>query len=424
MTALRGILAIVMLAVVTTGGWMAPAHAVTRQDTMVNGIAVYRFIWEDSKGLRRSISLKKEGSGNSGHGGYAVQATYRYIDNGVTKTALINAPTGDGFGYFVSHERYRKFSDGDSSPIAQKIFGRGDSPLGRGFAVATRTVASAPNKGIIQFRLTYPRYGTIDATTFNPNTGEDDPPLSTNPALYTLYDLPVQITWYFQDGKDHPRIVTRVNMMNVPGPDRVSFDVRGPYGKLDFDLGSNPIRQVLWGDRFHFKTTSTPLKRSSTWVWTQTNSGARYNSLIADRFEMGLIEPRPFSKSGLNDGYSDGRGKNSATYFNGNGCPDPVQRIPCDYEWPYQSSQYELPYDNQNGTTTSEKIAWGSAPYYGMSVTSTYDGTTSVPFVGFPTSKIIQYHVCLVLGRLVPGGLTRMTAVQGQGYNCAETSPD
>ena len=50
----------------------------------------------------------------------------------------------------------------------------------------------------------------------------------TNPTKSKLYQLPVTITWIFQDRKDYPRINIRVGLNNIPGPDRVNFDLRAP----------------------------------------------------------------------------------------------------------------------------------------------------------------------------------------------------
>lgn len=400
-----------------------PASAVTMTQTVVDGLKVYRYAWTDSQGRPRTLSLKIEGSGNPGHGGYAVAATYDYLSGGVWRRQTVKpSVAGDGFGYFVSHERERLFADGASATIAAKIFHVDDSPLGRGFAVSASRPATGPRKGIIRFSLTYSHYGTIAANGIDPETGNDRPPLGVSRALFKNYTLPVEISWYFQDGADFPRIRTQLRLDSVPGPDRVSFDLRGPYGKLDFDGGANAIARVRWGDSHQFATIPEPLTRNATWAWNAVNTGARFSSLIAAGFEMGLVEPRPFSQTALNDGYADGRGRASSTYFRGRGCPYEAQLIPCDYEWPYQSAQYELPYDNRNRATTSEKMAWGSSPYYGTSLASTYDGLVSRPFVGFPASKVISYDVCLVLGPTVSAGLTRTVALAGRGYRCADAS--
>ncbi|MFE0754576.1 hypothetical protein ACFW16_11520 [Inquilinus sp. NPDC058860] len=408
-------------ALCTLAAAVPPAGAATLQTATVNGSVADRVSWTDSMGRVRTVSLKREGEGNAGHGGYAVQMTYRYLKNGAQTTMTIN-PTdaGDGFGYFVGHERYRLFSDGSSATIAGKIFGVDDSPLGRGFAVTRRVVPTTADRVILEYKTTYPKYGTLLPNGIDPDTGEDSPPLGTNRALFKRYDLPVTITWYFQDGATLPRIVTQVSLAPVPGPDRVSFDLRGPYGKMNFDAGSRPIDRVIWGDRYKFTTTAAPLTRSVAWTWNAPNAGARFNSLQAGGFEMGMFEPKPYASSSIRDGYSEARGKTSATYNGGEGCPDGGQTLPCDWEWPYQSSQYELPYSNPLGTTISEKMAWGSTPYYGTSLTSVYDGVQSVPFNGFPTSKVISYEVCLVLGLQAAGGLTSGIAARPpSGYKCA-----
>ncbi len=398
-----------------------PAKAATVQAATVNGSVVDRVAWTDAAGQPRTVSLKREGNGNAGHGGYAVQMTYRYPKNGALATMTVNpSDAGDGFGYFVGHERYRTFTDGSSAPIASKIFGVDDSPLGRGFPVTGRIVPTTANRVIVEFKLTYPKYGTLLPNGIDQDTGEDSPPLGTSRALFKRYDLPVTITWYFQDGTSWPRIVTRVGLAPVPGPDRVSFDLRGPYGKMNFDGAGGPITWVVWADRYRFGTKAAPLTRSVAWNWDKPNTGARFSALLAGGFEMGLFEPAPYASSGIRDGYSEARGKTSATYNGGHGCADQPQLLPCDWEWPYQSAQYELPYDNPRGTTSSEKMAWGSTPYYGTSLTAAYDGVQSVPFVGFPGSKVIEYQVCLVLGAQSGGGLTQSVAARlPASYGCA-----
>ncbi|RXF74656.1 hypothetical protein [Hansschlegelia zhihuaiae] len=397
-----------------------PVVAVERTNATIKGQKAVVFKWRDSAGRFRSVALKREGAGNSGHGGYAIRMTYNYLDStGAKRTVTADAPKDDGFGYFVSHERYRKFTDGESNTIAGKIFGKDDSPLGRGFAVTGRVGADGKKFKSYRFKTVYPRYGAKAPGGIDDNTGDDQPPLGLSQSLFQLYELPVTITWSFQDGRDHPRIQTVVDLSRIPGPDLVSFDLRGPYGKLDFNAGSGAITRVVWGDAaYHFTTTSPTLTRNSTWTWNAANDESRYTALIAGQFEMGLFEPQPVAGTKINDGFAFGRGQTDATHdAAGAGCGG--QALPCDWEWPYQSAQYELPYDNPNGVTTSEKIAWGSTAYYGMSLGSTYDGTRSVPFNGFPTNRKLSYSVCVVLGQTVAGSLTRFDASGGGDYNCA-----
>ncbi len=107
----------------------ALADGVTHQVTSINGLQVDRYSWHDTRGLTRTVSLKQEGNGNPGHGGYAIQMTYQ-LNGGQTITVNADAGGDGGFGYFVSHERFRDFTDGTSDTIASKIFGVDDSPLG------------------------------------------------------------------------------------------------------------------------------------------------------------------------------------------------------------------------------------------------------------------------------------------------------
>jgi hypothetical protein len=395
------------------------ALAVTRKATIVNGLSVDRYAWADSAGQLRMVMLKREGDGNPGHGGYAVQMMYR-VPSG--KRIVIDADAGDGFGYFVSHERYRDFSDGDNDTIAHKIFHTDDSPLGRGFpVVGTALNLNRPDMAAHRFTMTYPRYGTITPIPKDEN-GNDVAATPTNPSAFALYHLPITITWYFQDGTDYPRIETEVSFGDVPGPDRVNFDVRGPYGVMRFDNDTDSnIDHVIWGDRYHFATLGKPATRGSGWTWlARRNLGARYHALIAGRYEMGLFEPQPLRQSALHDSYADERGSQSSVYNGGNGCAFEDQLLPCDWEWPYQSLQYSLP-NNRTGPSNYKKIAWGSSPFYGSgpSLPVVYDSpTTFQPFDGYPADRKLVYSLCVVLGITVPQGLTRRAAA-GPDYNCA-----
>lgn len=420
---MAGTLKAAALVAALSGLGASEAQAVDLKAEMVAGVKVFTYSWTDSIGRKRSVSLKREGEGNPGHGGYAVQMTYQYLDiDGLeTRKALAPDTEDGGFGYFVAHERDRTFADGTKASIAKKIFNADDAPLGRTFPVRIARVANQENYKSVEFRLDYPMYGTVNPGGLDPTTGQDKPPLKTDPTKYRLYSLPVTIRWAFEDGKDYPRVSTRVGLGRLPGANRVSFDMRGPLGKIDFEVGNFSIKRAKWGDRFHFenKGRRTILTRGSNWVWGQANEGARYNSLIAGNFEMGLFEPRPFIESATNDGYAAARGKNYLNYNNGKGCPTQDQLLPCDLDWPYQSSQSELP-RSRNVGTTSEKIGWGSSPYYGTSLSATNDGTTSTPFDGFPASKTLVYDICVVTGYSpATDDRTKQAARGAEFYNCA-----
>ncbi len=397
---------------------IAPADAgaaVGHSVRTVNGLTVDRYSWLDSNGRIRTVSLKREGEGNPGHGGYAIQMTYQAYLNGAWRHMVVNSD--EGFGYFVSHEAYRTFTDGATGTIASHVFGVTDSPLGRNYPVTGTEVADTdPDRAAHLFTMSYPRYGTIDPIPKDAS-GEDSSPTPVDPTALQRYRLPVGITWFFEEGTDFPRIRTNVNLANVAVADRVNFDVRGPYGVMDFDRADLPISRVMWGDRLHFKSLGNPLTRNRGWTWNQANAGARYTAMTAGPSEVGLFEPREWTSSALVHGFAYGRGRTS----NGYGCTGEGWVLPCDWEWPYQSAQYSLPYDDPDGSTTYEKIAWGSAPFYGAgpSLPQVYDSPThSNAFVGFPANKRITYDVCVVLGRTITGGMTRSVAA-GPDYRCA-----
>lgn len=392
--------------------------------TTVNGLSVDQYSWYDSKRLLRTVSLKQEGNGNPGHGGYAVQMTYR---NGAS-TVIVNAEKGNdgGFGYFVSHERYRDFTDGDNDTIAHKVFHADDSPLGLKFPVVGTPLGTVAARGAAhRFTMTYSHYGTIKGIPKDKD-GNDVRPTPTNRSKLALYPMPVSITWVFQGGTDYPRIDTSIDLSQVGKPDRVNFDLRGPYGVMVFDNKVDGIVDTaMWGDRYHFTTTADPATRNSTWTWSEANTGARYSALIAGDYEMGLFEPLAFAKSKTADAYADERGSTSSAYNHGKGCKGEKQLIPCDWEWPYQSLQYSLPYGDNDAPTNFKKMAWGSAAFYGTggSLKRVYDtARTSEPLHGWPKSGKLEYSVCVVLGLTTPSGLTRDAAAARRG--CAATRTD
>ncbi len=201
--------------------------AVTHTAGVVNGVMCDIWTWTDSASMPRTVALKMEGNGNPGHGGYAVQMTY-YVFNfspfekygGNFQLITVNpAGTSDGgFGYFVSHERARTFTDGSTGTIAGEIFGVDDSPLGLGFP-ATASVSTGTNSGRESFTIQYYHYGTTAPGQLNLSTGQDQNlPPNNNGNAYTQYPLPATTTWVFQSGVDYPRIDVSVDMSQLIPP--------------------------------------------------------------------------------------------------------------------------------------------------------------------------------------------------------------
>ena len=270
--------------------------------------------------------------------------------------------------------------------------------------------------------MTYGHYGTNFPIPKDQN-GNDVQLTPTDPAKFAFYSIPITITWVFQSGTDYPRIDTALDFSGIPGPDLVNFDVRGPYGVMIFGNGNDgTVDGLMWGDRFHFRTTCNPPTRNSSWTWNNPNSGARYSALTAGGFEMGLFEPMPFASSATADLYADERGSTSTLYNAGRGCAfGEIQLLPCDFEWPYQSLQYSLPFDDNNATTNFKKMAWGSTVLYGTgpSLPAVSDSPgTSETLKGFPDSNVLTYRICTVLGATTAAGLTKTAAAQPL-QNCA-----
>lgn len=413
------------------------AHAVSVTSGTVNGLAADIWTWTDASGHPRTVALKHEGGGNPGHGGYAIQFTYIAGTSPIT----INAESGSdgGFGYFVSHERYRTFASGAVDTIASHIFGVDDSPLGLDFP-ATTTMPSTPSgTGAERFTIQYGHYGTITPDPVNPNTGGDSIPLPAGKSNYAFYTLPATTTWVFQDGLNYPRLDVKLGLANVippggtaPTADLASFDMRGPYGVMVFDNGADgTVKTVLWGDQeYQFSVLKTPVTRASTWKWSVIDKGARYQTLLAGGFEMGLFEPANVANSATVDGYSGERGYTSTSYKAAGGksyssCSgSPQQTLPSDGEWPYQSVQYSLPCGSGTGNqpTTGKKIAWGTSAYYGTSLSAVYNGKKSFAFNGFPASNQLAYSLCLVLGE--PGTGKSLTQTAAGTYATKKPNPD
>jgi hypothetical protein len=400
---------------------LAPCVAVaqvTQTTGVINNLTCDIWTWTDASGMPRTVAFNS---------GYAIQMTY-YVANfepfgghqGHWQRVTVNADNsqaGGGFGYFVSHERYRYFDDGSVDTIAHKIFATDDSPLGASFPATSQTATALDgNSASESFTITYSHYGTTTPFGYDPNSGQDSPLLPSNaPSSYAQYNLPVTTTWTFQSGRDFPRIDVSVSLAQVPQLGLVSFDVRGPYGAMIFaDNAYGTVSSAQWGDgEMIFTPAQSPIVRGSGWSWNTANNGARYNLLTIGglpgiRYEMGLFEPVPASQSALVDGYAAERGSTSGTFPSSpdyqpstDQCGD-FQALPSDGNWPYQSVQYSLPCAGQAANylttpTNYEKIAWGSSSLYGFYSGQVYNGYSSVALNALPPN--LNYSVCLVVGR-------------------------
>ncbi len=402
---------------------------VQRTSTTVAGIAVDQFSWTDSHGLARTVSLKQEGKGNSGHGGYAVQMTYQVPNGAGTRTVTANMASGGdaGFGYFVGHELYRSFSDGSSGTIAD-LHGQDDSPLGLGFPVTTTqsTIMASSTIATETFQLLYPKWGT--KTPIADPTADFSTPV--DPSSHQLFQVPVTIVWTFQKNTDFPRIDVSVDI-SASTPGQLAFDMRGPYGVLEFaDSDSNAtINNVQWADSAYLFTSNVAvggfLQQGSSWNWNSPVGGVRpFQGMIARHtdgtlYEIGLFELKLGADEGLAySGYSSHRGSSGSGFYQAaNGIEQ--------YEWPFQSAQYSGSAADGGWLAATKiygkKFAWGTAPFYGSELTTVYlNDTTPKAIDAFPAGGVITYRTCWVMG------LSTYTGVGTQGLTqtvAASASP-
>ncbi|HQR18848.1 MAG TPA: hypothetical protein PK948_10770, partial [Gemmatimonadales bacterium] len=359
----------------------------------IGSVTVNRYTWRDSAGDPRSVSLVPASPSTSG---YAVQMTYTVVDAGAKRTATINAdPAGDGgFGYFVSHELVRTFDVAADQPIAN-LHGEDDSPLGRYLPSTGSAVSLGTTQATHEYRLNYPHWGTKTAVP------DPDPFSTTIPAdlsTHQKYDLPVVIRWHFVAGQDYPLWTAEYDLSSAG--DRIAVDVRGPYGVVRFNEVVGPdITALRWGDKYRFEADAGAQEFGAkaqagtlAWTWNASNTGRRYHALGSGAYEFGLVDIVPLAISKYGDGFADRRG---STFGALGGCGGAVGSLPCEYEWTYQSFQYDI------GAPARPKFAWGSSPFLGSSLTSVFiNPTESIPLSG---KGKIRYGLHLVFGRAGAG---------------------
>jgi hypothetical protein len=371
-----------------------------RQETgeiTVNAVSttVVRYTWRDSASLPRSVSLVPASGSTAG---YALQMTYQVDGGATTVTMNADSEADGGFGYFVSHELFRSFSDGDAGTIAGKFGGEDDSPLGR-YLPSTGTAQSVGSiQAVHEYRLSYPRWGTV--ATVAPGGLEGTFPADA--AAFQRYLLPVVIRWTFIAGRDYPLWSVDYDLTGTT--DHIATDVRGPYGAMNFNNAAFPaVTALRWGDWYHFVADAdlndfafvAGTAGGLPWDWTASNTGRRYNVISAGSFEFGLVDTKSARGGSLYaDGFSVSRTSTSAI-VGGCGDADTLEAMPCPYEWAYQSFQYDF------GPPTRPKLAWGSAPFLGTSLTEAFNSDNeSEPFSG---TGHINYAVQIVMGRSNPG---------------------
>lgn len=318
-----------------------PAGGLTiEHDVAIDGLGGDRFNWFDSAGQPRSAVLAHNDGGTAPGGSRGGELReLRYMTPQGPRHVRAPATGAGGFGYVVSHP----------TDTAACTGGGDSSSLGHFRTGTFQRVFEGRHHAILRFTHTYPRYCT-----------------RLPPAAQ--HDLPITIDWLIANGRDHPLWSVTWDLSGV-AVDRLEDDARAPYGELLFDGSASsaahaPIAGVGWGDRYEFVTTTAPLTYNSHWTWNQPNTVpyVKLWTTVVDA-TMGTAATQTITQQDAG-GYW-GTNLWNTTSAMGNGCTVATggidHRMPCSFNWPYQSVNYSMdPFANPNTGTNNTRLAWGT----------------------------------------------------------------
>jgi hypothetical protein len=324
----------------TKPGATGCASLTVERGKSVSGYTSDVFTWADGACRPRSAAMVHNDVSDPSNefGGYARRFTYEVA--GKVRTCDGTGASGwQGFGYIVTHYA-------DTAETTQGIRGTYSTPL------------AGKHHAIHEYHWTIHPGGDVDVT----------------------------VQWFFATGRTNP--VYAITFDATPaGADVVSADSRAPYGDVGWDGNmSTDVDGVAWGDSYKMTTTgSGPLTPQSGWDYTKTNvvpyDVAWSNGVDA---EMGLVATLAWETHNAGGDYGQGVlatkwGKSGTNILDAANLPD--------WLWPFQLSQYELPF-----VTTSRRLAWGAS--YG-SVGQTKVNSFGKTVSGYPYQS---YSVYVVLG--------------------------
>jgi len=328
----------------SAAGTIQIEHAAT---ACTGSLTTERYTWADSLGRTRVATFSHNELGvNTNRKGMLCEYTYHTDAATVRDVLALDASGAGGFGYIVSHLA-------NTASAAQ--IGQDDSPLGLAFSGATANLLNGRHHALLRFTLNYPRYYCTEDVNGNCTSAT------------TTVQMPVTIDWLIATGRDHPLWAVSLDL-SAAAANQIVADSRAPYGDMAFDgtagggFGDN-INGVAWGDHYAFSTTSAPLSFNSSWDWSQPNTIPYvYLWTTPTDAEMGIVQSEDIAKQDAG-GYF---GQNSwgQTSAGGNACStafgDGNYRMPCDFNWPYQSVNYALDPANPNNGTNDKRLAWGT----------------------------------------------------------------
>lgn len=303
---------------------------VITRDVAIDGLSGDRFSWRDAAGLPRVAVLahNNAGTGSGGSRGGELRE-FRYEAAGATRTVRATSDGFGGFGYVVAHPSSEGTCTGGGDP----------SSLGHFTPGSFQRVFEGRHHAIFRFTQSYPRYCTTAA-----------------PAQQ--YNTPVTIDWVFATGRSDPLWSITWDLSGVP-VNRLEDDSRAPYGQLRIDGATSDaaratIAGVAWGDYYRFTSTSDPVTFASAWTWNQANS-VPFVKLWTGSVDatMGIVQTQTIRQQDAG-GYW-GQDLWTKTSASATGCPGNYL-MPCDYNWPFQSINYEL----YGGATKNARLAWGT----------------------------------------------------------------
>jgi hypothetical protein len=300
-------------------------------DVPAGGMTSDRFGWIDASGRPRSAALAHNNgqTGPAGSRGGELRE-FRYETAAGTRTVSATSDGFGGFGYVVSHP----------ADQASHCTGGGDSSsLGHFTSGQFQRVFEGRHHAIFRFTQNYPRYCTANA-----------------PAQQ--YNLPVTIDWVFATGRDDPLWSITWDLSGVP-VNRLEDDSRAPYGQMRIDGAASDaartqIGGVAWGDRYRFASSTAPVTFASAWSWNQPNT-IPFVQLWSHGVDaaMGLVQTRNIDQQDAGGYWGQGLWMQSSASISG--CPGNYV-MPCEYNWPFQSINYEL----AGGATRNARLAWGT----------------------------------------------------------------
>jgi len=385
----------------------APATALLiERDQTVTGMLTDRFTWRDQNNQPRVAAFAHNTGQVGPHGQRGGELwEFRYEVPGGTRIVRATQQFAGGFGYVVSHR-----NEGTTG------IGADDSPLGHGFSGQMTRIFEGRHHAILRFTQNYPRYSRTNATPPN-----------------TLYQVPVTLEWVISNGRDNPLWSMTWDLSaavpNALPVNALNDDSRAPYGEMLFDGsatmgGHSAIAGVGWGDRFKFASTTNPVTLDSQWTWNIANT-VPYVKLWTTNVDatMGTVQSQTIVQQDAGGYFGTNRWNTTsatpACNFGGNN-----YRMPCDFNWPYQSINYSLVGAN---ATNNTRLAWGTN--FGWLGQQSY-ATHGSAFWGGPLPNTFanghprkSYSTFIVLGQhsLDPVGIQvgQIEAAQNTSVNAA-----